>query len=410
MDLLTWIYLIYSFLAFYFLIFFILIYSQHKNELMQIPKITKEYSVSCVVPCYNEEVSIGKTIEMLAKNGYSGLKKIIVVDDRSTDRSYEIIKKYEKKYPGLVLGVQTPKNTGNAAGAKNYGSKFVKTDLVLFTDADSFPEKRAIEKMIGFFDDEQTGAVTASILVKNKDNFLLRMQVLEYLTIKFSRKLLEYVDSIYVTPGPLALYRTKYFFELGKFDEKNLTEDIELTWRFLEAGYNVKMSLVSRVYSIAPRTMKDWIKQRIRWNVGGLQTIIKHKSKFLRRGMLGFFVLPLFISSWILGIFGLSLFLYRLIDWALIKYLSTSYSIGAHTAVLSLKDITLNPDILFFFGIVLFLAGLVFTLISVFHDKEKEFKRPKISDIVLYMFFYLLVYPVILVISMYKAIKGNVKW
>ncbi|HIH51950.1 MAG TPA: glycosyltransferase [Nanoarchaeota archaeon] len=65
---------------------------------MQIPKITKEYSVSCVVPCYNEEVSIGKTIEMLAKNGYSGLKKIIVVDDRSTDRSYEIIKKYEKKY------------------------------------------------------------------------------------------------------------------------------------------------------------------------------------------------------------------------------------------------------------------------------------------------------------------------
>ncbi|HIH52298.1 MAG TPA: glycosyltransferase family 2 protein, partial [Nanoarchaeota archaeon] len=313
-------------------------------------------------------------------------------------------------YPGLVLGVQTPKNTGNAAGAKNYGSKFVKTDLVLFTDADSFPEKRAIEKMIGFFDDEKTGAVTASILVKNRDNFLLRMQVLEYLTIKFSRKLLEYVDSIYVTPGPLALYRTKYFFELGKFDEKNLTEDIELTWRFLEAGYNVKMSLVSRVYSIAPRTMKDWIKQRIRWNVGGLQTIIKHKSKFLRRGMLGFFVLPLFISSWILGIFGLSLFLYRLIDWALIKYLSTSYSIGAHTAVLSLKDITLNPDILFFFGIVLFLAGLVFTLISVFHDKEKEFKRPKISDIVLYMFFYLLVYPVILVISMYKAIKGNVKW
>jgi len=86
MDLLTWIYLIYSFLAFYFLIFFILIYSQHKNELMQIPKITKEYSVSCVVPCYNEEVSIGKTIEMLAKNGYSGLKKIIVVDDRSTEK------------------------------------------------------------------------------------------------------------------------------------------------------------------------------------------------------------------------------------------------------------------------------------------------------------------------------------
>ena len=273
MDLLTWVYLIYSFLAFYFLIFFILLYLQHKKELLTFPKSTKNYSVSCVIPCYNEEESIGKTIEMLVKNGYSNLKKIIVVDDRSTDNSYKIIKECEKKYPGLVLGVQTPKNTGNAAGAKNYGSKFVKTDLILFTDADSFPEKGAIEKMIGFFDNENTGAVTASVLVKNRSNFLLRMQALEYLVIKFSRKLLEYVDSIYVTPGPLAMYRTSYFFKLGGFDEKNLTEDIELTWRFLDAGYDVKMSLTSRVYSIAPKTIKGWIKQRIRWNVGGLQTI-----------------------------------------------------------------------------------------------------------------------------------------
>ncbi|MBU2612173.1 MAG: glycosyltransferase family 2 protein [Nanoarchaeota archaeon] len=410
MDFLTGVYLGYSFLAFYYIILFTLIYLQNRKDILKVPKITKKYSVSCVIPCYNEEENIGKTIDSIAKNGYKNLKKIIVVDDRSTDNSYEIMKKYEKKYPGLVIAVQTPKNTGKAAGAKNYGSKFVETELIVFTDADSFPEKGAIEKMVGFFDAENTGAVTSSVLVKNRSNFLLRMQALEYMVIKFTRKLLEYVDSIYVTPGPLAMYRAKYFFNVGGFDEKNLTEDIEITWRFLDAGYDVKMSLPSRVYSVAPRRAKEWIKQRIRWNVGGIQSIIKHKNKFFRKGILGFFVLPFFIVSWIIGISGLAFFIYRAAREVILRYASTTYSVGANTAVLSLQDLSLNPDILFYFGMMLFAAGLIFTFLSIFYEKEKEFKRPRIFDVMVYMFFYLLVYPVIILTSLYKALKGEIKW
>ncbi|PJE81727.1 hypothetical protein COU58_00910 [Candidatus Pacearchaeota archaeon CG10_big_fil_rev_8_21_14_0_10_32_42] len=410
MDFLTGLYLFYSFLAFYFLFLFILIFFQHRKELLLSPVPKKEYSLSCVIPCYNEEKSIGRTIDMIAKNGYRNLKKIIAVDDCSTDGSYKVMKEYEKKYPGLVFAVQTPKNTGNAAGAKNYGSKFVDTDLILFTDADSFPEKGSIKKMIGFFDNENTGAVTASVLVKERNSILLRLQALEYIVIKFTRKLFEFVDSIYVTPGPLAMYRMKHFLEVGKFDEKNMTEDIEITWRILEKGYEVKMSMASRVYTIAPSKLRDWFNQRIRWNMGGIQTIIKHKNKFLKKGMLGFFVLPLFISSWIIGIVGLAFFVYRFGRWALLSYLSTSYSIGANTAILSANDVALNPDILFFLGIILFVAGLLFTFLSIFHQKEKGFKNPKALDIGIYTFFYLLTYPVILVMSGYKLIRKNKKW
>ncbi len=410
MDFLTGIYLVYSFLAFYSLFLFILIYFQHRKEILFVPKVTKEYSVSCVIPCYNEEENIGKTIQMLAENGYSNIKKIIAVDDCSTDNSFKVMKEYEKKYPGLVYAVQTPKNTGNAAGAKNYGSKFVDTELILFTDADSFPEKGAIEKMIGFFDEQNTGAVTASVLVKNRTNFLLRIQALEYIVIKFTRKLFEFIDSIYVTPGPLALYRTKYFVEVGRFDEKNLTEDIEITWRILDAGYDVKMSIPSRVYSIAPEKFKPWFKQRIRWNLGGIQAIFKHKNKFFKKGMLGYFVLPLFISSWIIGIFGLGFFLYRGVRLIFSSYLTTSYSLHANTAVLSMNEIGLNPDILFVFGIILFVFSLLFTLVSIFHEKEKGFKNPRVFDILAYTFFYLLTYPVILVLSMYKMLTKNFKW
>lgn len=410
MDFITWVYLIYSFLAFYSLFLFIFLYLEHRKKMLLVPKPEKEYTVSCVIPCFNEEESIGKTIQNLVDNGYKRLEKIIAVDDCSTDNSYEIMKEYERKYPGLVYAVQTPKNTGNAAGAKNYGARFVKSELIVFTDADSFPEKGAIEKMVGFFDDENVGAVTASVLVKNRNNFLLRMQSLEYIMIKFTRKLLEFVDAIYVTPGPLAMYRRKYFEKIGCFDEKNLTEDIEITWRFLAKNYGVRMSIPSRVYSIAPDNLRDWIKQRIRWNLGGIQAIVKHKKSFFKKGMLGYFVLPLFVSSWALGIFGLGFLLYRFVRWAILQYLATTYSVAAHSTVLSASDFSLNPDILFFFGMVLFVLGLIFTIFAIFYEKEKEYKSARILDIAIFMFFYLLAYPVFVVTSIYKMIKGKTTW
>ena len=188
MDFLTITYLVYSFIAFYFLFLFVLIYVQNRKRIFEVPPITEEYSLSIIIPCYNEEKSIRKTIENLVKNGYSQLKKIIVVDDRSTDNSYKIMKEYEKKYPGLVLAVQTPKNTGNAAGAKNYGVQFANTTLVGFTDADSFPEKGAIKNMIGFFDDLKVGAVTSTVLVHNREKFLERLQAIEYINLNPVRK------------------------------------------------------------------------------------------------------------------------------------------------------------------------------------------------------------------------------
>jgi len=367
--------------------------------------------VSIVIPCYNEEKSIGKTIRNLINNGYSGLKKIIVVDDRSTDNSYKIMKEFERKYPGLVLAVQTPKNTGNAAGAKNYGSKFAKTELVGFVDADSFPEKGAMVKMMGFFDTSRVAAVTSTVLVYNRNKLLLRLQAIEYIVIKFSRKFLEFVDSIYVTPGPLAMYRRSEFEKVGRFDESNLTEDIEITWRFLSKGYLVKMSVPSKVYSVAPETLKGWYKQRLRWNMGGVQTILKYKWRFFDGTMLGNFVLPFFVFSWVIGVFGITIIAYRWIRLVVLKFLATSYSVQAQTAVLKFGDINLVPNVLLFMGIVIFVLGMAYTLFALYTMKEdKKYKRPGLIPITIYTFFYLLAYPIILIVSAYKLIAGKTTW
>tara|TARA_Y100000310_G_scaffold259244_1_gene267879 strand:+ start:809 stop:2035 length:1227 start_codon:yes stop_codon:yes gene_type:complete len=408
MDPLTPLYMLYSFLAMYFLFLFLLIYVQNRKQMNEAPKYKRPYSLSIVVPCYNEVGTIGETIQNLLDSDYKGLKKIIVVDDCSTDGSYDIIKKFAKKYK-KVLALRTPKNTGRASGAKNYGAKFVNTELIGFSDADSFPVKSALREMVGFFNDKRVGAVTSRVLVRNRDGFMQRLQAIEYKVIAFTRKLLGFVEGIYVTNGPLSIYPKKVFDETG-FDEKNLTEDIEITWNIVSRGYKVHMSLPARVYSIVPNNFRLWFRQRIRWNVGGLQTIMKYKKAWFRYGMLGSFILPFFTFSWLLAIFGMFVLAYRILRSMVIQYLAASYSVQAQAAIFTLQELNLAPNVLLFFGIATLIMSLSFTGLALMYSREKEFKRHGLIGVLIYMFIYLLVYPIVLLTSVYKYLRGYNQW
>ncbi len=387
-----------------------MIYFQNRKEIYDVIKPDKIRSLSIVIPCFNEEKSIGANIEAFLKSDYSGLKKLVIVDDCSTDNSYKIIKQYAKKYP-RVIALQTPKNTGRAAGAKNFGIKFVNTELIGFSDADSLPNKNAISKMVGFFNDEKVGGVTSRVFVNSPKNYLTRIQSIEYKIIAFTRKLLGFIESIYVTNGPLSIYRKKAFDQTGGFDEKNLTEDIELTWHLVAKGWKIHMSIPAIVRSYVPATIKSWFRQRIRWNVGGIQTIAKYRSKFLETGMLGLFILPFFIFSWFLGLTGLVFLFYRLTKYFMMKFLVAKYSMAAQVAVITMNDFSLNPSVLFIFGIALFTLGITYTFVALAYSKEKGFVTGhSLRDIFIYSFFYLLMYPPLLIVSFYKYICGYNTW
>lgn len=376
------------------------------------PKPKKDYSLTIIVPCYNGEDVIEKTIDGLVKSDYSGLKEIIVVDHKSTDNSWKVIQKCAKKYP-QVRALQKKENlTGLSAEAKNYGAKFVKTELIGFTDDDSAPFPDAISNMVGFFNDEKVGAVTSRVLVRNRNKFLSRVQSIEYKIIAFTRKLFGFVESIYVTNGPLSIYRKKAFDEAKGFDEKNLTEDIEITWNMIYHKWKVHMSLKSVTYTVVPEKFKAFIRQRIRWNTGGIQTLLKYRHTIFKKGMLGLFIIPYFVTAWILAIFGLCLFTYRFSRYLMVKILATSYSIETQTAILTFNDINFSGTILLFFGMVLLTIGIFYNLAAMSYSrKEKEdFKKEGLFNLLIYMFVYLLFYPVILVTSVYKFLRKDFKW
>jgi biofilm PGA synthesis N-glycosyltransferase PgaC len=336
--------------------------------------------------------------------------EIIVVDDCSKDNSAEVIRKYTEKYENVRL-IVNKKNSGGAAEPTNIGIKEAKFDYIAVADADSYPEKDALLKMIGFLQkDEKIGGVTGAVLAKDAQSFPQKLQYLEYVVICFARKLLDYIDAVYVTPGPFALYRKKVLFEIGLFDKNNLTQDIEIVWRMMSHGYRARMSLDAKIYTVTPKTFKKWWRQRVRWNIGGTQTIVKYKKWALKKNMLGMFVIPFFSISLFIGIVGILLFTYLMTRSLLLTYLSTHYSIIANEAVTRLIDLSFNPTILNFFGISLFLLGSFYTLFALMTMKELNLKNINLFNLIFFLTLYLMIYPLIMISALYKFTRKKYSW
>src|SRR3989338_2839558 len=413
LNFVEFVFFFYMFLGLYMLSFFVIVFLKNKKDLFNYPESNVE-GVSIVMPCYNEADSIGEAIESLLSLDYpKGKLEIIVVDDHSKDNSAEVVRKYTKKYKSVHLIVNS-RNSGGAAEPTNLGVKAARYDYIAVADADSMPKQDALRKMIGFLqNDNSVGAVTCSVLVKNPENNLQRIQAVEYSVIAFTRKLLDMVDAVYVTPVPFALYRKKTLFEVGLFDTKNMTQDIEIVWRLLSYGYKARMCLATSVYTKSPSKFKGWFRQRIRWNIGGTQTLLKYTPLTLKKGMLGAFVIPFFAVSLSLGLIGLSLFSYLLVKRILVTYFVTGYSIYADVALVhfqNLQDVTFVPSLLNYFGFALFILGTYFTLYGLAFIKDKELGKHKVFNISFYIIIYLSLYPLVLIVSLYKFARGKYSW
>ncbi len=405
-DALTIIYLVMFFFGIFFVNIFLVLHFQNKKRLYDYPKPKSFPTISFLVPAYNEEDSIRNTVEALLKTEYPKSKKeIIIINDGSKDRTKEIAQELEKKHPEVKL--LDKKNSGKA-DSLNQAIKIAKGELIAVTDADSYPKPDSLQKMIGYFEDKQVGAVTSRVLVKNPANWLSRFQIMDYSIIAWTRKLLDFVDSVYVTNGPLSIYRKSIVLEAGGFDPSNLTEDIEITWNILSRGYKTKMSYSAIVYTTVPKKLKVWISQRVRWNLGGLQTLYKYREFVFQNpgNLFGYFVIPYVALSFILALVGF--FLLARFFWVkgFLYFYSIFYYFEGYELFRNFEfNITLT--------LLIFIGAIFFTLAIIHYKagfKASETGDQSILKILSYTFIYRPLYIVPLLKSIYKLIRRDIRW
>ncbi|MBU2633620.1 MAG: glycosyltransferase family 2 protein [Nanoarchaeota archaeon] len=298
-----------SFLSLFLVIFWIhIIFLKDENEF----KLKGFPKVSIVVPAYNEEKTISKTINSLLKLDYPKDKlQIIVVNDESTDNTYNIVKKFK----GILLLNNKHKGFDGKASAFNKGLERSDGDYVGCLDADSEVNSDVLLKMLPAFEEKQVGAVISTIKLSRVENIYEGIQKVEYILSNFSRKLMSRLDTLHVTPGALSLYRTDLLKQFGGFDLNNLTEDFEIAMRLRSEGYLIRIVPEAISYTRVPNTFKTLWNQRVRWFRGFFYNTSKYKHLIMskKHGLFGGFQMPLNVFTAFIIILMFSLMIYEFV-------------------------------------------------------------------------------------------------
>ncbi len=293
----TWLLLISLTIIFYYNFLAVPLAIYHKRrELKQPDSLNHFPSISILIPAYNEEKVLRRAIETALEANYP-YKEIIVIDDGSTDRTYQIAQEYGDS--GVKV-IHRP--NGGKAVAINHGLRFARGEIIIIVDADSLVGKNTLIKLVQPFHDPEVAAVAGNIKVLNRMNWLTKCQALEYIaSINIYRRALDVFGSVTVVPGALGAYRREVLEGSGCYDPDTLVEDFDVTMKTLKTGKVVQASASAIAYTEAPQTLDGLIRQRLRWYRGNFQALWKHRDAAFnsRYGFLQKLAFPFLIISMI---------------------------------------------------------------------------------------------------------------
>jgi cellulose synthase/poly-beta-1,6-N-acetylglucosamine synthase-like glycosyltransferase len=246
---------------------------QKRQEIKQFNAPGYFPSLTVLIPAYNEEKVLKRTLESVLEASYPD-KEIIVIDDGSQDQTFRIAQNF------ITKGVKViHRPNGGKATALNHGLLFARGEIIVIVDADSQICKNTLVELVKAFRDPEVAAVAGNIKVLNRERLLNKCQALEYIaSININRRAMDVFGSVTVVPGALGAYRREALVGGGVYDPDTLVEDFDVTIKALKSGKIVQASTSAISYTEAPQTVKDLYKQRMRWYRGNFQAMWKHRD------------------------------------------------------------------------------------------------------------------------------------
>ncbi|MGQ0709779.1 MAG: glycosyltransferase family 2 protein [Rhodoferax sp.] len=231
--------------------------------------------VSLVVPAYNEGLVIQAAIRSLFELDYPNYE-IIVVDDGSTDDTYEKATEAARESEEVPVRVITKRNGGKAE-ALNTGMSVARGEFVLNMDGDTKLSRNTLRACIQHFENPRVGAVAGNVKVINRENIWTNIQALEYVEgLAMARKAQSFMRVVNIIPGPLGIFRKSVLQQVGGYDHDTFAEDCDLTLKILMRGWHIAYEPTAIAWVESPSRLLDLLKQRYRWTRGILQATEKH--------------------------------------------------------------------------------------------------------------------------------------
>jgi peptidoglycan/xylan/chitin deacetylase (PgdA/CDA1 family)/GT2 family glycosyltransferase len=254
-------------------------------------------AVSVVIPAYNEERVIVRTIQSILASRDVDLE-VIVVDDGSSDNTEEVVHSAYGSDPRVHCARLA---NGGKARALNYGFRRAAREIVVALDADTLFRPDTIAHLVDAMNNPRIAAVAGRAVVGNVRGFIGRCQALEYVCGQaIERRAWAALGVVSVVPGAVGAWRRDAVLMIGGFARDTLAEDSDLTLGLQVVGWRVQYAPDAVALTEAPESVRALLKQRFRWTFGVLQTLWKHRRALLNpvagRPVVGWVLLPTIVT------------------------------------------------------------------------------------------------------------------
>ena len=262
-----------------------------------IPKNDDLPDVTHIIASYNEADILREKIKnsITLKYPYEKLKTIFVTDG-STDKSMEILSKEPN-----VINYHIDKREGKLA-AVNRVIKDVKTEIIVFSDANALLNSEAILNLVIHFQDSKIGAVAGEkkVETENKDDAAASGEGLYWKYESWLKKLDYHLYSVVGAAGELFAIRTALY---KKPKENFLIEDFITSMTVAKNGFRVAYAPDAIATEKSSACIQEELKRKIRISAGGLQSVVHFITLMnpLRYGVLSFQYISHRVFRWTLA-------------------------------------------------------------------------------------------------------------
>ena len=265
--------------------------TQKQTQKNELPEVT------VLIPAYNEKDFIQQKIENTRQLDYPAEKiRQIWVTDGSDDGTQNLIKKYSD-----VEVLHRDERLGKIA-AINRGMKYVKTEIVIFSDANTILGKQSVKKIVELFENKKVGCVSGEKRISNTSKEAAASAG-EGLYWKYESQLKRWdaeLNSVVGAAGELFAIRTELFQDV---EHDTILDDFIISLRIAMMGYKIGYHPDAYASEIASANVKEELKRKIRIAAGGIQSVIRLSGllNVFRYGLLSFQYISHRVLRWTLA-------------------------------------------------------------------------------------------------------------
>lgn len=253
---------------------------KHKVRQQRKHPTAKNYNytpfVTIMIPAHNEADVIADTLNNISKIDYPNYE-IIIIDDRSTDNTAEVLEKIKNQYSNMTFFTREQKAFPGKSAVLNDALKIAKGEAILVFDADARVNPDFLKELIPALENEKVGAVQARKVISNREqNLLTRCQDNEMALDTHFQVGRDSVKGAVELRGNGELIKRKALEDVNGWNIYTITDDLDLSTRLQIKGWDVRFCPEVCVYEEGVPSYIPLLKQRRRWIEGSIRRYLEH--------------------------------------------------------------------------------------------------------------------------------------